>query len=136
MRNVFSQPQSNGCFTWRETALGLKLVYIFSNFIISLPATYIRHSRSNCQDCQGWSNYRELLARLLRQKDCRGTAAVNGAFEVLPRQLYCRRIYSWNSNAGTQTHYKAFGVLHIKIIIKTKSLASGSWGSLLISNTK
>ena len=41
----FSQPQSKGSPIQRQTALGLKLVYSFINFVISLPATYIRHSR-------------------------------------------------------------------------------------------
>ena len=45
----FSQPQSKGSPIQRQTALGLKLVYSFINFVTSLPATYIRHSRRNCR---------------------------------------------------------------------------------------
>ena len=45
----FSQPQSKGSPIQRQMALGLKLVYSFINFMIPLPATYIRHSQRNCQ---------------------------------------------------------------------------------------
>ena len=45
----FSQPQSKGSPIQRQTALGLKLVYSFINFVIPLPATYIRHSQKNCR---------------------------------------------------------------------------------------
>ena len=45
----FSQPQSKGSPIQRQTALGLKLIYSFINFVISLPATYIRHSERNCR---------------------------------------------------------------------------------------
>ena len=34
------------------------------------------------------------IVRLLRQKDCRGTAEGNDAFKFLSRQLYCRRLFS------------------------------------------
>ena len=40
----FNQPQSKGSPKQRQTALGLKLVYNFINFLIPLPAIYIRHS--------------------------------------------------------------------------------------------
>ena len=45
----FSQPQSKGSPIQRQTALGLKLVYSFINFVIPFPETYIRHSRRNCR---------------------------------------------------------------------------------------
>ena len=45
----FSQPQSKGSPIEREMALELKLVHSFINFVIPLPATYIRHSPRNCQ---------------------------------------------------------------------------------------
>ena len=41
-RKCFSQPQSKGSPKQRQTALGLKLVYSFINFIIPLPATYLK----------------------------------------------------------------------------------------------
>ena len=44
----FSQPQSKGSPMQRQTARGLKLVYSFINFVIPLPATYIRHSQRDC----------------------------------------------------------------------------------------
>ena len=44
----FSQPQFKGSPIQRQTALGLKLVYSFINFVIPLRATYIRHSQRNC----------------------------------------------------------------------------------------
>ena len=44
----FSQPHSKGCPIQRQMVLGLKLVYNFINFVIPLPATYIRHSQRNC----------------------------------------------------------------------------------------
>ena len=78
----------------------MKLVYNFINFIIPLPATYVRHFRGNCQSLpRRLVKQIERIARLLRQKDCRGTAEVKDAFKLLPRQLYCRRLYSRNSNA-------------------------------------
>ena len=66
---------------------GLKLIISF-DFLIPLLATYIRHSGGNCQMLS-----RRLLkqiqrfVRLLREKDCRGTAKVNDVFKLLPRQL-------------------------------------------------
>ena len=43
-----SQPRSKGCFILRQmTLLRLMLVCSFINFVIPLPATYIRHSRDN-----------------------------------------------------------------------------------------
>ena len=45
----FSQPQSKGSPIQRQTALGLTLIYSFINFVIPLPATYIRHSQRNCR---------------------------------------------------------------------------------------
>ena len=45
----FSQPQSKGSPIQRQTALGLKLIYSFINFVIPLPATYIRHSERDCR---------------------------------------------------------------------------------------
>ena len=38
------------------------------------------------------------FGRLPHQKDCWGTAKVNGVFNVLPWQLYYWWLYSWNSN--------------------------------------
>ena len=38
------------------------------------------------------------IVRLLWQKDCQGIAKVNDAFKLLPRQLNCQRLYSWNAN--------------------------------------
>ena len=38
--------------------MGLKLVYIFINFVIPLPGTYIRHS---------WGNRQRLPRRLVKQ---------------------------------------------------------------------
>ena len=49
VRNAFGQPQSKACFIWRQTTLGLKLVYSFVNFIMLLPVIYIRHTQDNCQ---------------------------------------------------------------------------------------
>ena len=45
----FSQPQCKGSPIQRPTALGLKLVYSFINFVIPLPATYIRYFQRNCR---------------------------------------------------------------------------------------
>ena len=46
IRIAFCQPRSRGCLTWRETVLGLKLVYSFINFVIHLPETlYLRFLR-------------------------------------------------------------------------------------------
>ena len=52
---------------------------------------------------------------MLRQKDCRGTAEVNDVFKILPRQLYCRRLYSWNSNAA-QLRFKHTEVRFFNLI--------------------
>ena len=38
------------------------------------------------------------IVRLLWQKDCQGIAKVNDAFKLLPRELNCQRLYSWNAN--------------------------------------
>ena len=68
----------------------LKLVYSFINFIIPLPATYIRYSRGNCQKLpRHLLKQIQRIVRLLSQKDCRGTAEVNHAFKLMPWQLYC-----------------------------------------------
>ena len=45
----FSQPQSKDSPVQRKTALGLKLIYSFINFVNLSPATYIRHSQTNCR---------------------------------------------------------------------------------------
>ena len=45
----FNQTQSKGSPIQRQTSLGLKLVYSSINFVITLPATYIRHSQRNCR---------------------------------------------------------------------------------------
>ena len=53
---VISQTQPKGCLIWqRHTALGLKLVYRFVNFIIPSPATYKRHSRGNYQTAKAFA---------------------------------------------------------------------------------
>ena len=66
----------------KATALGLKLVYSFINFIIPLPVT-----------CK----YIELLDYF--SKKLRGTAEVNDAFKLLCQQLNYRRLYCLNLNA-------------------------------------
>ena len=45
----FSQLQSKGSLIQRQTALGLKLVYSFIDFVIPLPTACIRHSQRNCR---------------------------------------------------------------------------------------
>ena len=52
IRNVFSRPQSKVFLIGRQTALGLKLVYSFINFVIPLPATYVRFPEGTAEDCQ------------------------------------------------------------------------------------
>ena len=65
----------------------------FINFIIHLPVTYVRHPWCNCQrlakparTAKDWQKIHKTV-RLLRQKDCQGTAEVNDAFKFLPQQL-------------------------------------------------
>ena len=43
-----SQPKSRDCFILKKMTIRLMLVCSFPNFMISLNATYIRHSRDNC----------------------------------------------------------------------------------------
>ena len=106
-KKVFSQPRPKDYLTWRQTAMGLKLIYSFFNLIIPLPGTYVRHFRRNYP--------RRLVKQIQRfvrwfwQKDCWSTADVN-VFKLLPRQLYCPRLYTWNSNADTCTYLWEYDV--------------------------
>ena len=66
------------------TALGLKLVYSFTNLKIPLPANYVKHSRCNCQRLA--ERLLKQIQRIVRlQKDCRATIEVNDAFKLLSR---------------------------------------------------
>ena len=86
---------------WRQTALGVKLVYSLIGFVISLPVTCVRHPRGNCQKLPRCllKKIRIFIYRLLQQMDCRSTAKVNYVFKLLPRQLNCRPLNGWNSIA-------------------------------------
>ena len=60
---------------------------------------YVRDSRCNCRKiARRLLKQIQRFVKLLRQKDCRGAA---GVFKILPRQLYCRRLCSWNANADS-----------------------------------
>ena len=83
----------------KTKAQGLKLIYCFINFIFPLPVSYARHCICNCKRLATRLVKRiKTIIRLLRQKDYRGTAEVNDAFKLPPRQLKYRWLYSCSSN--------------------------------------
>ena len=102
------------------------MVYSFINFIIPLPATCIRHSRGNCQILPSrLLKQIQRIVKLRRQKDCWGTAEVNDAFKLLPRQLYCRRLCSWNANAAR--YFDRFHAFSVTICICYKDVYVNSF---------
>ena len=51
--------------------------------------TYIRYSRGSCQRLLSHLLKQiQIIAKLFRQKDCRGTAEVNDTFDALSKFLY------------------------------------------------
>ena len=92
------------CFICRKMAMVLKLVHSFINFVITLPATFIRDSWCNLQKvAKCLLKQIQRFVRLLHQKDCWGTVKVNDVFKILPPHIYFRRVYSWNLNTVIQT---------------------------------
>ena len=66
------------------------------------------------------------IVGLLWQKDCWGTAKGHDAFKLLPQQLYCQQLFSWNSNTqyfSQQTIFFMRNNLDFKTTLKSTNHA-------------